>query len=357
MTRAEITLNNWQARFKEGLESCGIEARLRKDSLPDWTTVGHHLAYYPVVYSNSMIDYQLAYWQGNVGPVEDASLILIHDNRPCGVWPLSIAFTMDGPRLGSNGGVIIPPLFIKDLAEKTIKGITKACLNFINYFASQAHYNTWESAEEFSGSFPMSEWHHQSLRNGGASRLEHMMYVDLSLELSAVKSRFRKSFKSLITTGYKLWSVEILNAPNQNVWNDFKNLHHSAAGRLTRSEASWMHQYRATQEGNGFLVYLRDPDSKLVGGAFFNITRDEGYYSVGAYERALFDKPIGHVIQYHAIAEMLRLGMRWYRIGMRPYAETIPTPTAKQMSIADFKQGFSTHLFPAYRIRHWLPVK
>jgi FemAB family protein len=299
-----------------------------------------------------MIDYQIAYWQGNAGPVEDVSLILIHDNRQCGIWPLSIAQTSDGIRLGSNGAAMVPPLFAAGTAAKTIKAITKASLDFVDRFAEQAGYESWESGEEFSGFFPMSEWHDQALRAGGTSRLEHTMFVDLSLDLVEIKSRFRKSFKSLITTGYKLWSVGVLNSAQPQVWDDFRELHRSAAGRATRSEASWDLQYRTVIEGDGFLVYLRDPDGKMVGGAFFNSTRDEGYYSVGAYERALFDKPVGHVVQYHAISEMLRLGMRWYRIGIRPYPETAPTPTAKQMSIADFKQGFSTHLFPAYRIRH-----
>jgi FemAB family protein len=178
------------------------------------------------------------------------------------------------------------------------------------------------------------------------------MFVDLSLDLGEIKSRFRKSFKSLITTGYKLWSVGVLNSPRPQVWNQFRALHRSVAGRATRSESSWDLQYRAIIEGDGLLIHLHDTNGNMVGGAFFNTTRDEGYYSVGAYERKLFDKPVGHLAQYHAISEMSRLGMRWYRIGMRPYPETVPTPTAKQMSIADFKQGFSTHLFPAYRIRH-----
>lgn len=356
MRSATMIIDEWQPHLQSLLDACGIEAKLRRESPDDWLAVGHRLAYFPVVYSNAMVDYQIAYWHGNAGPVEDVSLIIVHDNRQCGIWPLSIARAADGLRLGSNGAILIPPLFAKGTATKTIKAITKACLEFVDRFAVWSGRLTWESLEEYSGRFPMSEWHDQSLRAGGVSRLDHTMYVDLSLELPEIKSRFRKSFKSLITTGYKLWSVAVLNSADPQVWEDFRTLHRLAAGRTTRSDQSWQLQYQSILDGDGFLVYLRNSEGKMVGGAFFNLTRDEGYYSVGAYERALFDKPIGHVIQYHAISEMQRLGLRWYRIGSRPYTKTLPAPTAKQMSIADFKQGFSTDLFPAYRVHHQHPA-
>jgi hypothetical protein len=93
--------------------------------------------------------------------------------------------------------------------------------------------------------------------------------------------------------------------------------------------------------GDAFLVGLRDPAAqRLVGAGFFQCTRDEGLYAVGAYDRALFDKPLGHAVQQRAIETMKARGLQWSRIGERQ-----PAPTAKEVAIAAFKQGFASHQF------------
>ena len=90
----------------------------------------------------------------------------------------------------------------------------------------------------------------------------------------------------------------------------------------------------------------------MVGGGLFHVTRDECEYAVGAYDRSLFDKPLGHVVQYHAIEEMKRRNIRWYKLGPRFYPADVPHPTQKELSIADFKQGFASHIFARFDIRH-----
>jgi hypothetical protein len=103
-------------------------------------------------------------------------------------------------------------------------------------------------------------------------------------------------------------------------------------------------QWSMILAGSAFFVSLRDPsDRRLVGGGFFQYTRDEGLYAVGAYDRTLFDKPLGHIVQHVAIEMMQSLGLVWYRIGERPYIQDLPSPTPKQLAIGEFKQGFASH--------------
>ena len=90
----------------------------------------------------------------------------------------------------------------------------------------------------------------------------------------------------------------------------------------------------------------------MVGGGFFRISCDEGVYSVGAYNRDFFDQPLGHVVQYCAIEEMKNRGIRWYKIGLRHYPTEVPSPTDKEIQIGEFKQGFASHLFPRFLLKH-----
>jgi FemAB family protein len=198
----------------------------------------------------------------------------------------------------------------------------------------------------------MSEWHDQSMRRGARAFLQHELYVDLGLGIDEIKAHFRKSYKPLISSGLKMWRVEALPGPNATLWDQFRALHLKVAGRSTRSADSWRLQEQAIVAGDAFLISLMDQNHDMVGGGFFNITRDEGAYAVGAYDRSLFDKPLGHVVQFRAIEEMKRRGLRWYKIGLRPYPADDPTPTDKELSIGEFKDGFATHIFPRHVLRH-----
>ena len=107
----------------------------------------------------------------------------------------------------------------------------------------------------------------------------------------------------------------------------------------------------AIESGNAFLIYLRDSSDRMMGGGFFEYTKDEAYYSVGAYDRNLFDKPIGHVVQNQAIIEMKKRNISWYKIGNRSFVGDSILPTDKEVSISEFKQGFCSDLFPKYLLK------
>ena len=128
-------------------------------------------------------------------------------------------------------------------------------------------------------------------------------------------------------------------------------MHQSVEGRSTRSLDSWGAQLEAIACFAAFFVFFRDGANKMVGSGLFYVTRDECVRAVGAYDRSLFDKPLGHMIQYQAIEEMKSRNICWYKLGRRSYLGNAPEPSAKKLSISDFKQGFTCHLFPIHKIR------
>jgi len=332
----------------EILQACGVHGVLRGEAENLWTETERRLSYCPVSISAAMIDYMLTYWSADPGRICDLSLVLHHDSRPCGLWSLSMYQGPDGFRLGSSGGSMEPPLFVKGLAEKSLNQLNARCLEVALRLADAYEIASWQTVESFSGSTGLSVWHERAMRAGASLRTQHDLYVDLSPEFADIKRTIRKSYKSLISTGEREWQVAVLDGPGEDVWDTYRLLHLEVAGRATRSLESWQVQYQAIQAGTAFLVYLRDQGGRMVGGGLFHFTHDEGVYAVGAYDRNLFAKPLGHVVQFRAIEELKRRGVRWYKIGARPYPSDNPVPTAKELAIADFKQGFSSHLFPRY---------
>ena len=349
-------LNDSLENLESLLIGAGLNAKRRNEALVDWQQTACNVQYLSVDYSIAMVDYQIAYWSGNHLACKDISLVLMHDNRPCGLWPLSATCEVDGQwRIGSNGGPLLPPLFIAGFSRKSVKSVIGCCLIFIESLCAQIGQFRFDSFEPFAGGAGLSEWHDRLMQGGAKAALQHDLYIDLSQSLADIKSGFRKSYKSLITSGSKLWNVQIIKTSQPMLWwDEFRLLHRAVAGRVTRTEESWRLQHEAIASGDAFFVFLRDDAGRMVGGALFHVTKHEALYAVGAYDRSLFDKPLGHVVQYHAIMEMKRRGIRWYKIGARVYSGDTPQPSDKEFAISHFKQGFSSHLFPRFLLRNEL---
>jgi lipid II:glycine glycyltransferase (peptidoglycan interpeptide bridge formation enzyme) len=113
-----------------------------------------------------------------------------------------------------------------------------------------------------------------------------------------------------------------------------------------------MSQLNAIKNRDAFLIYLLDDKDTMIGGGYFALTRTEGLYAVGVYDRTLFDRPVGYLVQHDAIKEMIRRGIRWYKLGALPFETDDPTPTEKEVSIGAFKKHFSSHAFPKYIFTH-----
>lgn len=338
--------------IKQLAASYGISVNLRTCELNTWSETLAHCAYAPVMYTNASIEFQWAYQRGHGGNWEDLSLLIYWDNKPMAVWPLSLANKDGKAILNSHGLAMLPPLFSADCPVTSRKRITKSCLDLANAIATTVDLEWWESAESFNDTNGLSDWHSESMVRGSNCSVLHDLFLDLRPDMTEIKRNFRKSYKSLITSGLGLWSVDVLDTVNELVWDEFRQLHLDVSGRKTRSDETWALHLQDIGAQQAFLVYLRNKTGAMVGGGFFNFTRDEGLYAVAAYDRTLFDKPLGHVVQYRAIEELKKRGVRWYKIGSRPYPTETPTPTDKEVSIGEFKQGFASQMFPRFILLH-----
>jgi FemAB family protein len=317
-----------------------------------WDEVFKNLEYKPVSYTNSSLDYRLAYHSGLGENLKDLSVIIFVDNAPVALWPLSILVSDGVASISSMGHRVLPPLFVAECNFTARKNIVKSCIDFANKIARENKIYQWESGESFNNSIGLSPWHIQSLRMASACSFLHELYVDLRPAISEIKNKFRKSYKSLILPKNKLWRLGVLDSYGDEEWREFQMLHRKVSGRVTRSSETWDLQYHEIKQQRAFLVWLRNEVGAMIGGGLFNFTSDEGLYAVGAYDHVLVGRPLGHIVQYRAIEELKKRGVSWYRLGLRPCVFDNPKPTDKELNIGDFKQGFCSHIFPHYRIMH-----
>jgi FemAB family protein len=339
------------SEFIKAAEAYGLDLSARFEGASAWSEVLNSAKYAPNSYTPQMIEYIMAYEIGNGREVFDLSVILSHDKKPVAIWPVALTKDHDNLNFGSFGRPLLPPLFADNVPRSVRKRITRGCLDLGIQTCREQGIEGWESSEVLLPFGGLSDWHSESMARGGICSISHELFLDLSPTLPEIKSNLRKSYKSLINVGSREWAVGVMETPVESVWKEFVDLHLHVSGRKTRPDSTWDLQLANIAKKGGVFVYLRDSDGRMVGGGNFYLTRDEALYDCGVYDRSLFDKPLGHVVQFRAIEEFKNRGIKWYRIGRRYYAGDTPVPSPKELAISDFKSGFASHVIPSMNLK------
>ena len=268
------------------------------------------------------------------------------------IWILTLAKFSDGIQLGTRSLPIQPPMIATSTSNKRSKRIIKSCIELGCYIATHHGLQFWASSEYGPTQSGLTNWYSISRLHGATCQLENHLYVDLSLTDLEYRAKIRSSNKSTLSAGFKRWKPEIYTGENQSEWDEFRDLHRLVSGRVTRSKATWDIQFQMIKSGSGFAVFTRNANGSLIGGIFIAHTKDEGLYVTGVFDRDLNDPSLGHISQSCGIQELKRRGVRWYKLGERPFPSTQSIIDEKELAIAHFKDGYATHTFPHLLFKH-----
>lgn len=330
----------------------GILAKPKLKS--EWENYSNDQEYLPVEYSYDFIEYQFEYYKESGWIDVSIQLFDINDRKIIGIWPLFINTENEIKKISSNGGSIIEPFLLNKLISNKEKTVLKACLDVLNYLIGlkfelsgglsiilrNANYiSEWQKIIEFSGYFKLINL-----------KFESNIYLDESLEI--LKKNVRKSYKSLINFGLKNWNFRVFYKSSDFDITEFKNFHFIVSGKKTRSDLTWLIQCKNIKNGNAALICSYDISGNIVGGAYFDLTKDEANYSVGVYDRKLFDLPIGHSIQMFALSFLKSIGVKNYRIGIIYKSSDLPIPSEKELAISVFKAGFGGKYVPVFNYKY-----
>ncbi len=325
-----------------------------------WENFLNQIEYTPYLYTNSSIEYQEEYRRFNLSWYLDLSSVIKYKGSNIGLIPLGICKINGNYKIFSqtnfNGLNEPPPLnkpiFMKNFSEKIIKKISLEIQRILSKISRIMLIKEWQTSDFFDGNNSISQWHLLSMEMGAEVNLIHELYVNLDLSLLEIKSKFRKSYKSLIKEEKIKLKTFVMNKNDQEIWDQFKKAHFISAGRITRSDKSWLDHFMDIDNNCGLLVYIKNHEDLFLGGGFFNFSKDEAVYSVAAYDRNFFHLPLGHIVQYRAIKEFKKKGLKWYRIGHLPFLGDEIVPSEKYLNIGNFKKGFATDIVPKYIFKH-----
>ncbi len=325
------------------IEHSKIKFANKASALEDWLLAEKEIDYLPVLHSNSSINYQEQYYYELNDEIVDLSQVIYWDNRVVGILSLTLSQKDNNLHLTSQGGPVLQPLLKEEMPRSSQKKIYNECAYLINEIVKIYEINEFSLREVYTNRSSISPWYEYFLDNAYDSSNQFFLILNLEGGYDEIKKNYRKSYKSLINKGRKNWNVKIWEDDHSR-WEEFRKLHQEVSGKVTRSKKTWEIQRDNLEDKNAIFIYILNNTDEIVGGAYFDLTKDEANYSVGVYRRDLSDQPLGHVVQDRAIQYFLDLGLKRYKIGHKPFQTLNSELSQKEKSISEFKSGFGAEL-------------
>ncbi len=177
------------------------------------------------------------------------------------------------------------------------------------------------------------------LDDGANVQIAFENWLDVRPDMSVLRSGLTKSFRSCVNWGLKNLDVQVHFGPDRlQMFDAFRKLHFSAAGRITRSDESWAWQRNEIAEKRAFLV-TGSQGERLVTGGLFLLKEETCVYAVAASDRALFDRPVGHAVIWRAIEFAKKMGSVSLKLGDNQFPFQNPSDD-KAVAISRFKRSF-----------------
>ena len=152
----------------------------------------------------------------------------------------------------------------------------------------------------------------------------------------------KKSHRNEINRGEKQFEfvIDLPYTTDDTLFKEFKKLHFLAAGRMTRSEKTWIMQHQWKVNGNAVmtLAYL---DDMPVGGIITILYKDGAYYGISANHPDYENLPISHSIQWQIIKWLKQNRYKYYELGTQYFSDQpYNHPSQKDINISLFKRHF-----------------
>lgn len=324
----------------------------------DWNTVCSQAPCALVDYAYGNVIYQAEYFRERSLEFVNASAVIFYEDYPIAVIPLFITRETEKSSylFNTNGLPLLAPLISKKYyATKVHRHLNTSYLNMVCALGTRLGVGSVSFREISLEYSSFSEFHCQLMDVGATPmHLEHMLFVDLAMPYERIWTCFRKQYRAFINKAQKVMKYRIIDRYSNDedidiAFEEFRLLHHSVSGRVTRGKDTWDIQRGILKKSDDYVVLINYPDDVLIGASLFSTSSSCVQYAVGAYNRELFKTlPIGHLSQSVAIKRAQELGKRWYFVGKRYYPQDSPRPTEKEVSISYFKRGFATDVFPQY---------
>jgi len=287
----------------------------------------------------------------------DLSFLVVDDSGILAICPLFLE-KRAGPdgtvhvevAAAGSGGLMIVPALRNDLGGDRREKIFKIIFERIDLLAKENH--AARATFRITPLAPRNDCFNWLLKYGCLDGSVNTQVIDLSIAPEQLWGALRKGHKYDVHRGEKFYDVHIYDATSadKKAFDEYRLLHHKAAGRMTRPLETFEMMYHWILSGNGMLCGV-SKNGRYAGFSYIILYKDGAYYG-SASDDPEFETniPISHVIQWKVIQWLKERDYKKYEIGQQQFGAQIhDIPTSKELSISFFKRGFGGKTVPSYR--------
>lgn len=300
----------------------------------------------PWRYTYGYLRYQRAYCGEHL--LEDCSFIVARDDTPLALVPLFFVDFQSCRQLGFGAGFAPSPLLHPDTGEAHKRKILTRC------------HEELETIARSTGAAKVRMLIDPALRPD-SNTLQQQGFLDVSLssalldlgqDEAALHAGIRRRYKPFINKAKRNFDyvVSDYSSPDRELFDEYREMHHRTAGRITRPLQSFEEQYDALLNDEGMLLGIKDGDFFVAISYFFHGSLSCYYGSAADEPEYEGNIPLEHSIIWAAAEYYKRRGIPFFELGLQQFGPQLyDFPTKKDLGISFFKRGFGGRIVPMFR--------
>lgn len=304
-------------------------------------------------YSRQWLEYQVAYAGDH--HVEDLTFVGVDEsNLSVVLCPLFLE-QRHGRRLLSYRGEYLhalrAPIVTMTKSERQRERLRQAAFDEIDRLAREhCAVKLTMLADPLCGD-TQQEGYNYLTRFGFLDASLTTVLLDLSGGLEKLRPRMRSSYKSLINKANTEFDIQVFDAKTMTpeIFDAYVQLHHKAAGRVTRPARTFEIQHQMIRADEATLVGAQQ-HGEWKGFVNFLHSRTATYYASGAQDPALDSVGVGPAMQWAAMKYYASRQVTWMELDNQYFGpQFFEIPTEKDIHISFYKRGFGGNLAPLFR--------
>ena len=297
-------------------------------------------------HTRGVLQYQRAYSGDKLK--QDASFVVKDNGGAVAICPMFVERFRGFPEVSWGNGWTPAPCFGQDLTEERQGKIRQLCFEEIERLSIEHEVRKARFVIDPS----IQGGYNYLQRHGFIDTSLSSAVLDLSRTDDDLHAGLRKSYKSIINKARRNFTFVIVDHgnPSRELVECYREMHHKAAGRVTRPQESFDAQHECITMDQGALIGIRNEDGFVAFSYFFHGSLS-CYYGSSADDPAYQgDLPLEHAIIWAAVEYYKKRGLRFFELGPQHFGPQVyEAPSSKEMSIAFFKRGFGAELRPLFR--------
>lgn len=280
---------------------------------------------------------------------KNLSFLIVKEHNPIAFCPLFLENVVNNNQFSVKNSYLSTPLFASTLQTKEKKEIERTCFEKIDELV-QTH-NVSKIMFEIDPLLQKESFNYLIKYHYLDSSINTNI-VDLNTDIQELWKKLRKSYRSIINNNQNKYIIFIMDSANANkeIHEIYRELHHKAAGKITRLLSTFDIEFRMLQKNNATLICLMKDDIYIAMSYFYHNGKTV-YYGSSADDPLLSNNiPYEHSIIWSAIEYFKKNNYSKLELGWQHFSQQIfDHPSKKEVDISFFKRGFGGNVVPLFR--------